>query len=128
MQVKSIAKMFQGEHSAIISTFTKLPFVIKIYVLYIFEWPLKTGFTVKQYCAFIWNAEGLLQTIIRIYRECKDEREKIIPIFTVSVFVITRLADRVMAYGDPEERIFLSHPHSNNGFFFLLTLKFRILY
>ena len=38
--------MLQGEHSAILSTFMKLPFVIKIFVLSIFEWPLKTGFTV----------------------------------------------------------------------------------
>ena len=34
------------EHSAILLTFIKLPFVIKIFVLTIFEWPLKTGFTV----------------------------------------------------------------------------------
>ena len=34
--------MLQGEHSAIISTFIKPPFVIKIFVLSIFEWPLKT--------------------------------------------------------------------------------------
>ena len=33
-------------HSAILSTCIKLPFVIKICVLSIFEWPLKTGFTV----------------------------------------------------------------------------------
>ena len=38
--------MLQGEHSAILSTFIKLPFVIKFFVLSIFEWPLKTGFTV----------------------------------------------------------------------------------
>ena len=38
--------MLQGEHSAILSTFIKLPFVIKIFVLSIFDWPLKTGFTV----------------------------------------------------------------------------------
>ena len=37
MQVKSA---LQGEHSAIFSTFIKLPFVIKIFVLSIFEWPL----------------------------------------------------------------------------------------
>ena len=36
--------MLQGGHSAILSTFIKLPFVIKIYVLSIFEWPRKTGF------------------------------------------------------------------------------------
>ena len=34
------------EHSAIRSTFIKLPFVFKTFVLSIFEWPLKTGFTV----------------------------------------------------------------------------------
>ena len=34
------------EHSAILSTFIKLPFVFKTTVLSIFEWPLKTGFTV----------------------------------------------------------------------------------
>ena len=34
------------EHSAILSTFIKLLFVIKIFVKSIFEWPLKTGFTV----------------------------------------------------------------------------------
>ena len=32
-----------GGHSAILSTFIKLPFVIKTFVLSIFEWPLKTG-------------------------------------------------------------------------------------
>ena len=39
--------MLQGEHSTILSTFIKLPFVVKIFVLSIFEWPLKTGFTVQ---------------------------------------------------------------------------------
>ena len=39
-------RMLQREHSAILSTFIKLPFVIKIFVLSIFEWPLKTGLTV----------------------------------------------------------------------------------
>ena len=38
--------MLQGEHSAILSTFIKQLFVIKIFVLYIFEWPFYTGFTV----------------------------------------------------------------------------------
>ena len=38
--------MLQGGHSAILSTFIMLPFVFKIFVLSIFEWPLKTGFTV----------------------------------------------------------------------------------
>ena len=39
--------MLQGEHSAILSTFIKLPFAIKIFVLSIFERPLKTGFNKK---------------------------------------------------------------------------------
>ena len=39
-------RMLQGEHSAILSTLIKLSFVIKIFILSIFEWPLKTGFTV----------------------------------------------------------------------------------
>ena len=41
--------MLQVEHSAILSTFIKLPFFIKIFVLSIFELPLKTGFTVQVY-------------------------------------------------------------------------------
>ena len=39
-------RMLQGEHSATLSTFIKLPFVIKIIVLSIFEWLFYTGFTV----------------------------------------------------------------------------------
>ena len=39
-------RMLQGEHSAMLSTFIKLPIVIKIFVLSIFEWPLYTDFTV----------------------------------------------------------------------------------
>ena len=37
--------MLKGEHSAKLLTFIKLPFVIKIFVLSIFEWPFYTGFT-----------------------------------------------------------------------------------
>ena len=38
--------MLQREHSAILSTFITLSFVNKIFVLSIFEWQLKTGFTI----------------------------------------------------------------------------------
>ena len=38
--------MLQGEHSAILLTFIKLPFFTKIFALSIFEWSLKTGLTV----------------------------------------------------------------------------------
>ena len=39
-------RMLHREHSAILSTFITLSFVIKIFVLSIFEWLPKTGFTV----------------------------------------------------------------------------------
>ena len=39
-------RMLQREHSAILLTFIKLPVVINMFVLSIFECPLKTGFTV----------------------------------------------------------------------------------
>ena len=42
-------KSIQGEHSAILSTFIKLPYAIKIFVLSIFEWLFYTGFTVCSY-------------------------------------------------------------------------------
>ena len=39
-------RMLPLEHSAILSTFIKLPFVIKIFVLSIFDWPFYTSITV----------------------------------------------------------------------------------
>ena len=39
-------RILQGEQSAILLIFIKLPYVIKIFVSSIFEWPFKTGFTV----------------------------------------------------------------------------------
>ena len=45
MQVKSVAEC-PKEHSAILSTFIKLPFDIQIFVLSNFEQPFYTGFTV----------------------------------------------------------------------------------
>ena len=39
-------RMLHGEHYTILLTFFKLAFVFKIFVLSIFEWPFKTGFTV----------------------------------------------------------------------------------
>ena len=40
--------MLQGEHSAILSTFITITFVIKIFVPSIFEWPFYTGFIVNK--------------------------------------------------------------------------------
>ena len=42
-------RMLQGEHSAILMTSIKLPFVIKIFVLSIFEWPFYTGFAAHSF-------------------------------------------------------------------------------
>ena len=42
-------RMLQWEHSAILSTFIKLPSVIKIFALFIFDWLLKAGYTVFTY-------------------------------------------------------------------------------
>ena len=64
MQVKSITEcspfsgqtycgMLQGEHSAILLTFIKLPFVIKILVLSNFELLFYTGFTVIVFLLFV---------------------------------------------------------------------------
>ena len=49
MQVKSNAECSKRarEHSAIFSTFIKLPFVFMTFVLSIFEWTLQTGFTIR---------------------------------------------------------------------------------
>ena len=39
-------RMLQGEHSAILLTFIKLPSAIKVFILSIFEWQFYAGFTV----------------------------------------------------------------------------------
>ena len=44
----SAGKKYCREHSAILSTFILLPFVIKIFALPIFEKPFYTGFTVNE--------------------------------------------------------------------------------
>ena len=49
--------MHQVEHSAILSTFIRLPFSIKTFVLSIFKWPHKTGFTLIQ-MAFRWQVNS----------------------------------------------------------------------
>ena len=66
---------------------------------------------------------ALLPYTIRIYHECEDGIEKFIPRITDW----HHEACRVMTNGDPEGWIFLSFPHTNNGFFFLLTTVFVIL-
>ena len=61
--------MLQGEHSAILLTYIKLPFVTKIFVLSIFEWPF--------YCSlvFIWPVQSTRRSIA------------VIPVISVCVHV-----------------------------------------
>ena len=54
---------------------------------------------------------------IRIYHECEGYIEKYVPMITNW----HHEACWVMTNGDQEGRIFLSHPHTNNWFFFLVT-------
>ena len=51
-------RMLQVEHSAILSTFIELPFVIKIIVLSIFDWPFYTGF--KYSCMYLRTLISLI--------------------------------------------------------------------
>ena len=60
---------------------------------------------------------------IRIYHECEVGIEE-----SVKITDWHHEACQVMTNSDPEGGIFLSHPHTNIGFFFLLTIKSRILY
>ena len=57
------------------------------------------------------------KVIIRIFHECEVKIEKSV------LRNWHHEACRVMTNGDQDGRIFLSHPHTNNGFFFLLTTK-----
>ena len=62
--------MLQGVHSAILSTFIKLPFVIKIFVLLIFEWPFYTDFTQvlhRFYTGFIQALHNFTQILLYLY-------------------------------------------------------------
>ena len=60
-----------------------------------------------------------VNNIIRIYNECDVGIEQ----FVLRITEWHHEACRVMTNGDREGRIFLSHPHTNNGLFFLLTAE-----
>ena len=61
---------------------------------------------------------------IRIHHECEGRIEKSVP----RIALWHHKTCRVMTKGDPEGQIFLSYPHTNNGFFFLLTTVFIYLF
>ena len=68
-------RMLQGEHFAILPTFIKLPFVIKIFVLSTFEWPILHRF----YCSLRY----LMPFLILL---------EIAGCFTLIVFMLTRVS------------------------------------
>ena len=57
-----------GEQSAILWTFIKLPFVIKIFDLSSFKWPIKKGFTAVESVP--------LSHEIMVYHQNKDKFEQ----------------------------------------------------
>ena len=63
---QTYCRMLQGEHSAIFLTVIKPLFVIKIFVLSIFEWPLKTGFTVFSFRLFSLKLFELVQNLPKL--------------------------------------------------------------
>ena len=74
-------------------------------------------------CSWVFNIKNSLKPEIlnkRIYHECEGRIKKICP-------EDRRLASQGLPSddkGDPGGRIFLSYPHTNNGFFSLLTTVF----
>ena len=65
-----------------------------------------------------------LHNIIRIHHGCECGIE----ISILSISVSHHNACQVITNGNHEGWIFLSHPHTNNIFFFLFTAKTLILY
>ena len=72
MQVKSIAEC----NSAILSTFIRLPFVFKTFVLSNFEWPLKTGFIVPKSQVLALKLKILIQNMV----SCDIKLKKLFPL------------------------------------------------
>ena len=66
---------------------------------------------------------GIMLRNIRIYHEWERRIGKSVP----RIAVWHHEACQVMTIGDCEGRSFPSNPNTNNGFFFLLTTKYRTL-
>ena len=94
------------------------PFHEKIFVSFIIL--LRGYFTLIAYILAFMCVCLCLCYDIRIYHECEGRIEEFVPRFTIW----HHEACRVMPNGDPEGQIFLSYPHKNNRFFFLLTTVF----
>ena len=82
----------------------------------------------------ILHSEITLLMDLYISRDCKNnirihyESEGGIEKYVSRITDWHHEASRMMTNADCERWIFLSHPHMNNGFFFLLTTKYCILY
>ena len=74
-------RMLQEQHSAILSIFIKLPFVIKIFVLSIFELPFYTGFIVLFIIQFFQHFGNMtrppeLEFFVLFYTNSKKTHQK----------------------------------------------------
>ena len=83
-------RMLQWEHSAILSTFIRLPFVIKSFVVSIFEWPIKTGFTVYTLCDY-WT---VTHNLLLLCSEFKQDTSQL-PGFVDCVSAAIKVADHI---------------------------------
>ena len=100
-------RMLQGEHSTILLTFIKLSFVIKIFVLSIFERPFYTGFTVVCFCSlkqsnmdynYVQDHPTLVITVyLIIYRPINNVQLMItIAFLTYKVFILTSVTSNCL--------------------------------
>ena len=75
-------------------------------------------------CDHLRICHGCEGWIIRVYYEWEGRIEKSVP----RIAIWHHKACQVMTNDDREGHIFLSYPHTNNGFFFLLTTVFIYLF
>ena len=83
-------RMLQGEHSAILLTFNKLPLVIRIFVLSIFEWPFYTGFTeeIEINIIFLSFRKSYIYCHYKGINKNSSEKKKIVSILSFKILFI----------------------------------------
>ena len=136
--------MLQGEHSAILSTCSKLSFVIKIFVLSIFEWLFYTGFTVHVYvttcmyhrsaCTFtVWFCHlhalyrsAFLLFLVAEYSKCSKISKTSLFLFSNKTLVISAGIHKMLIISKQSELSLpcLSRPFwEETGYFRAFTVK-----
>ena len=80
-------RILEGEHSAVLSSFIKQPFAIRTFVLTIFEWPLKTRFTV-----YIAQSHKVANIIYSLYYVVNKSNTKPLIILQVCIGWIRHMA------------------------------------